>query len=304
MSETIDVKEAIRNFAHHASLEITPGVRNKINSFDEVMNHGRRVFVTHLPGKDPESVIQTSIQLRQDGMEPVPHIGARSYKDKDQLYTTLKRLRDEADVRDLLLIGGDVSRPVGEFKSTIDMLETGFFQEFGLRSLGVAGHPEGHPDIPEDEIRLALQFKNEYAKHHNLHMYIVTQFSFEQRFVLDWLNKLELWGNQLPVNIGLPGPAKLKTLINYAKFCGVKCSYRFLRKQGLKLFRMASMSYPHELITALAKHCAHEDNYTITRAHFYNFGGLARTVKFIQALEKGDFEVIKGGNGFRLTTDI
>lgn len=304
MNDTIDHHGAIRHFARNASLEITPGVRNKIDSFADVMNPGRRVFITHLPGKSPEPVIKTAIQLRNDGMEPVPHLGARSFRDVEQLDDVLHRLREEADVRDLLLIGGDVPKPVGEFTSTIDMLQTDLFQKYGLRSVGVSGHPEGNPNIPGDEIRLALQYKNEYAKHHNIHMYIVSQFSFDDKYVLRWLDDLETWGNHLPVNIGLPGPAKLKTLINYARFCGVKCSTRFLRKQGLKLFRMASMSYPAELITALATHCAQHDDSLITRAHLYNFGGLQRTVKFIRALENGDFEMIHGNSSFRLTTEI
>lgn len=284
----------------NASLEITPGVRHKINSFNDVMKPGRRVFITYLPGAKPEKAIKTAIELREDGMEPVPHLAARSMRGKEQLREVLSRLREEADVRDVLLIGGELDKPVGAFKSTIDMLETGYFEEFGLRSIGVAGHPEGNKAIPEEEIRLALQYKNQYARHNNVHMYIVTQFVFETQPVFDWLKKIDDWGNELPVNIGLPGPATLKTLIKYGRMCGVNTSFRFFRKQGLRLFKMASISMPDNLVHGLAEYYANTDHCPMTRLHFYNFGGLERTMKFLNAVERGDFDMKAFGNGFRL----
>lgn len=294
----------IQNLMRNASVEITPGVRHKLGSFADVMNPGRRVFVTHLPGAAPEGIIKTSTELRSDGMEPVPHLAARSMTGPAQLHDTLERLRNEADVRDVLLIAGGVDKPAGQFKSTMDMLETGYFEKFGLRSIGIAGHPEGNPDIAEDDIRTALQYKNDYALHHNCHMYIVTQFSFEPQPVIDWLHKIEEWGNRLPVNVGLPGPATLKTLMKYAKMCGVRCSFGFMRKQGLRLFRLAALSTPDYMIAKLAQYYAETPDTLITRLHFYNFGGLKRTMKFIHAVEDGRFDIKPFGAGFRITKNI
>lgn len=293
-------KEQIQSFIKNASLEITPGVRHKINSFTDVMNPGRRVFITFLPKMDPKKLVKTACELRADGMEPVPHLAARSMQGPEQLYEILGRLREEADVRDVLLIGGGVDKPLGSFTSTIDMLETGYFEEFGLRSIGVAGHPEGNPDIPEESIREALQYKNRYAAQHNIHMYIVTQFVYDTLPVFNWLEKLEDWGNKLPVNIGLPGPASLKALIKYARMCGVNTSWRFFRKQGTRLFKLASISTPDYMISELARYYADTDKCPITRLHFYNFGGLKRTMDFLNAVENGEFNLKHVTSGFKL----
>lgn len=300
MPQSNDRKAQIQDFIRNASLEITPGDRKKIDTFTQVMNPGRRVFITYLPGAKPDGMIKTATALRQDGMEPVPHLAARSLQGPEQLKEILSRLREEADVRDVLIIGGGIDKPVGQFKSTIDMLETGYFEEFGLRSIGVAGHPEGSPDIPDEDIRWALQYKNDYATHHNIHMYIVTQFVFETAPVFNWLDKIAGWGNKLPVNIGLPGPANLKTLIKYGKMCGVKTSFGFFRKQGTRLFKLASVSTPDYMVSELSKYYAQTPDCPITRLHFYNFGGLKRTMKFLRAVEDGAFDLKPIVSGFTL----
>lgn len=296
----LNLKEQIKHFVQNASIEVTPKVRTKIKNFSDVINPGRRVFVTYLPGSQPDNVIETSIRLRKEGMEPVPHLAARSMTGAKQLYETLKRLRYEADVRDVLIIGGGVDKPVGKFKSTLDMLETGFFEEFGLRSIGVAGHPEGNNDIPEDHIRHALQFKNEYARQNNIHMYIVTQFVLTADPVFDWLEKIEHWGNQLPVNIGLPGPARLQTLMRFAKLCDVNTSFNFIRKQGLRMFKLKAECAPDEPIARLSEYYANTPDCPITRLHFYNFGGIRRTMSYIKALENGHFDTKAIGYGLKM----
>ncbi len=304
MLHTQTQKKNIQEFIKNASLEITPGMRRSFSSFSEIINPGRRVFVTYLPYSDPNEMIETATELRQNGMEPVPHLAARTMEGPDQLYAILQRLRNEADVRDVLIIGGGGKKPKGDFESTIDMLKTGMFEDFGLRSIGVAGHPEGNTDIPEEEIRKALEFKNNYARTHNIHMYIVTQFVLESAPVFKWLETLEEWGNELPVNIGLPGPATLKALLKYANMCGVNASLSFLRKQGLRAFRLASVSMPDRQLSRLAQYYAETEDCPITRVHFFNFGGLKRTMQFIQAVENGNFEMKRFGRGFNLEDKI
>ena len=304
LPDSTELKEQVRHFISNASLELTAGVLNRIDSFAEIMEYGRRIFITHLPNNTMDQIVQSAIDLRKDGMEPVPHLAARSMTGPAQLHQTLDRLRNEADVRDVLLIGGSGDRPVGEFHSTIDMLETGYFGEFELRSIGIAGHPGGNPNIPEDRVREALLYKNHYAISHNVHMYIVTQFNLDESVVLDWLEKINGWGNTLPVNIGFPGPAALATLMKYARLCGVNRSLKFMRKQGLSLLRANSVSTPDGIITALARYYAHTSGCAVTRAHFYNFGGIKRTMRFLKAIEHGQFEMNHRGTGFRLTTKI
>ena len=86
----------------------------------------------------------------------------------------------------MLVIGGGVDKPVGAFTSSMEVLQTGLIQKHGIRSIGVAGHPEGSPDISDEEIAEALAAKNELADREGLGLYIETQFCFEPDMVLDW----------------------------------------------------------------------------------------------------------------------
>ena len=77
--------------------------------------------------------------------------------------------------------------------------------------------------------------KNKFAKKADFKIYLTTQFFFEAKSLIDWevqLNKLE---NNLEIHAGIPGPASLKTLISYAKSCGIGNSLRFLTKQAFNI---------------------------------------------------------------------
>ena len=54
----------------------------------------------------------------------------------------------EMGVKQVLVIGGS-REPVGDFDSSIQLLETGYFE--GMK-IGIAGHPEGSPDISDSNL--------------------------------------------------------------------------------------------------------------------------------------------------------
>ena len=61
-------------------------------------------------------------------------------------------------------------------------------------------------------------------------MYLATQFFFEAKSLIEWETHLKKIGNQLDIHAGIPGPASIKTLINYARSCGIGNSLRFISK--------------------------------------------------------------------------
>ena len=138
-------------------------------------------------------------RLRGDGLNPVPHIAARSVQSKDQLATIVKDMASRAKVDEVLVIGGGVDNPVGDFSDSMQILDTGLLQDNGIARIGVSGHPEGSPDINDDVLASALEWKNEFARKEGLDLYIETQFCFEAAPVVAWEKRIRASGNDLPI---------------------------------------------------------------------------------------------------------
>ena len=293
MASTI---EMISKAAADWSIEVTPTGATKIESFRDCLSPGTTVNVTFLPGTDPAETIAVAERLHNDGMRPVPHLAARSLRDADQLDELLAAFTSRCGVEEVLCIGGGVDKPVGAFDATIQVLETGLIQKHGIRSVGVAGHPEGSPDITDEEIAAALAAKNALAARDGLNLYIETQFCFEADIVLDWERRVRAAGNMLPIRIGIPGPATIKTLFRFAQISGIGPSMRFVAKQAKNVAKLMTVQSPHMLITGLAEGMAADDACLIRHFHYYPFGGFARTAAYAGGVAEGDIELLpKGG---------
>ena len=147
--------------------------------------------------------------------------------------------------------------PSASIDAAIQLLETGVFQANGVKRIGIAGHPEGNPDITKihgDEILLkALQDKQAYLKANGIEGFIATQFLFEAGPVAEWARTLRKAGIDLPIHVGVPGPATIKTLVKYAAMCGVGNSARFIRKQAMNITKLLTVNTPDEFVAGLAE---------------------------------------------------
>jgi len=288
--------EQIQRAASDWSIEVTPTGATKIESFRDCLQPETTVNVTFLPGTDPMDTIAVAQRLHNDGMKPVPHLAARSLKDADQLDTLLSAFVEKAGVKEVLVIGGGVDKPVGQFSDSMQVLSTGLIQRHGIRSIGVAGHPEGSPDISDDEIAEALAAKNALAVAEGLDLYIETQFCFEADIVLDWEKRVRAAGNRLPIRIGIPGPATIKTLFRFAQISGIGPSMRFISKQARNVAKLMTVQSPHLLLDGLAEGMANDSECLIRHFHYYPFGGFAKTAAYAQAIADGKIETLpKGG---------
>ncbi|ADE39327.1 methylenetetrahydrofolate reductase [Candidatus Puniceispirillum marinum] len=293
MSATI---EQIQAAASDWSIEVTPNGASKIDSFADCLAPGTTVNVTFLPGSDPMDTVAVAQRLHNDGMNPVPHLAARSLKDTDQLDALLSAFTQKAGVSEVLVIGGGVDSPVGQFASSIEVLNTGLIQKYGITDIGVAGHPEGSPDISDEEIVEALMLKNELAKRDGLNLYIETQFCFEADIVLAWEKSIRDAGNNLPIRVGIPGPATIKTLFRFAQVSGIGPSMRFIAKQAKNVAKLMTVQSPHILLDDLAEGMAADKDCMIKHFHFYPFGGFAKTAAYAQAIADGQIKSLpKGG---------
>lgn len=296
-------KEAVRAFVTGLSIEVTPAATAKIADLREILRPGTAVYVTFLAGANFADTIATAKRLRREGFNPVPHLAARGLPDRAFLDETLRIMRGEADVTEVLCIAGQIKNPVGEFGDSMQVLATGLFDKHGIRRIGVAGHPEGSPDIPDAEIARALRWKNEFAERTGADLYILTQFCFEAAPVIAWDKALRAADNRLPIRVGLPGIATIKTLLGYARACGIGPSMTFLTKQARNIGKLMSLSAPDRLIADLAAYATDDPACGIVGCHMFPLGGLRKTAAWGYAVADGNF-VLDPTGGFALTADI
>jgi len=297
-------KQAIVDLLTGYSVETSPAAADKLGGFRDHLAPGTRVYVATLPGTGFERVIATARRLRDEGMVPVPHLPARGISGPDQLGRLLAEFSGEAGVEEVLTIAGGLRQPVGAFDRTMQMLETGLFERHGIRRVGVAGHPEGNPDIDPSELGRALVAKNAFADGSGMSLYLVTQFCFDAAPVIAWDRAIRSAGNRLPIHIGIAGPATLKSLLNYARMCGIGPSARMLRRQGRSLARLGTVSAPDQVVAGLARYRATDPQCGIEAAHFYTFGGLRRATRWLDAVLSGEFDMRADRDGFMARVEL
>lgn len=272
--ESPDIRARIRALIANCSLESTTRQRAIDEALAAGLASGTHVYVTALPGDAPGAALEAARRLRRAGLEPVPHLGARYVTNSAELDERLRSLVAEAGVRQVLAIGGDIDRPRGPFASSRDMIATGLFEKHGIARVGLAAYPEGHSRIPASELAAALAAKIAMLKARGVAPYIVTQFCFDAAPIEAYLARLAADFPDVPVHIGLAGPAKVSTLLKYATACGVGASLRALSRR-LSLGKLLTEAGPEPVITALARNT--DVSRRIARLHFFTFGGIART---------------------------
>jgi methylenetetrahydrofolate reductase (NADPH) len=297
-----DERQDIIDLMSGFSLETTPNSAGKIANFGECVRRGTPIYITFLPGSDFKATIALATRLRREGFEPVPHIAARSIPSRMFLEASLERLHSEANVSRVLLIGGSVPAPVGDFTDSMQLLETGLFDRYGIRTIGLAGHPEGCPDISDEGIRKALRWKNEFARRTDARLYLVTQFCFEAEPIIAWDKRIQAEGNKLPIHIGIPGLATVKTLLAHAKACGIGPSMKFITRQAMNVARLLTVSAPDRLVYDLAAYKARDAACGIAGVHMYPLGGLKKSADWSYAVADGRFDWNRNGNGFEVQT--
>ena len=291
-------ERAIVALARRASIEMTWRHASELPACRQLLAPGTCVFASHLPGQTWLQSIDTCAAIRQNGFEPVPHVPVRQLIDVAAFERLAADLAGQAGVRQVLLIAGDAPKPVGEFSTTLDALRTGVLAAHGIRSVFVAGHPEGHPSLTAEDLRRAERDKVEFAATHELELSFLTQFFFDAAPFLAWARGLRAQGVQTRLVAGLAGPARLTTLFKYAVRCGVGPSIRALGARPSSFARLAAERGPESIVRALARvHGAGEIE--PLGIHLFSFGGLAHTCAWLRAVADGRF-ALDEATGFSL----
>jgi len=274
------VAEMLRDY----SVELTPDASKLIDAAVNRLAPQTLVSLTWIPGTDPMQTIAPAARLRRAGLVVMPHIGARHLESRVQLEQIAERLAGEASVDRILIVGGDRTQPAGPLDSSLAVMRTGVFQRAGINRVAVAGFPEGNPHIPAEVLNAALAEKVAFARSNGLDLSIVTQFCFAAEPIVAWIRRLRAKGINVPVRIGLAGPAGIVTLVRYAVRCGVGNSLHVLTENPTFAKSLVDRG-PEPIIRQIATAFADEDHARIGIAglHFYTFGGLGKTLDWIDA---------------------
>jgi methylenetetrahydrofolate reductase (NADPH) len=292
-----DPVDAIVDFARGFSLEATRPSAEDIAVLAAVARPGTRVYVSAVPTRPVQDAIEAVASLRAAGFEPVPHLAVRNFATARELDDFLARA-GEAGVRRVLVIAGDRDQPSGDFRSSIEVIDGGALQRHGIVEIGIAGYPDGHPRISEQDLERSLAEKMHVAETTGMAVHIVTQFCFDAPTILKWIGHLRDFGVEHPVRVGLPGPTNLATLLRYARRCGVRASAQGLARQAGLVRQLFAMSTPDVLVRAIAEARAHKHLGEIA-PHFFSFGGLAQAARWAAAVAEHRI-ALEPSAGFRV----
>ena len=278
--------EAIKKFLDGFSVEVTPKAASKIENFEDYIPSGTLVYIAHIEGTPIEEMVETAKKINDQGFCAMPHFPARIIKDKNVLEDWISRYKNEANVSNALLIAGGANKPYGEYDSSIQLIESELFDRADFNNLHIAGHPEGSMDIDPDgsttNVDQALSWKNEFSKRTDANMAITTQFSFDATSVISWANNIKEAGIDIPVHIGIAGPAKLQTLLRYSIECGVGASIKIIQKRAKDLTKLLLPYKPTNIITELATYKADNPSFNIEKVHFFPLGGIKQVSDFVK----------------------
>jgi methylenetetrahydrofolate reductase (NADPH) len=269
------------------SMEMTGKDVAKVENAAGVIPPGTRINVTFLENEDLAMRITAAAAVKRLGFTPVPHISARRIKSQDMLEEYLSALRDIEAADNVLIIGGDPTVPMGPYEESLAVIESGVLQQYGVKHISMGGHPSGDPNIPADALIPALQNKAAALSKLNVPGAIITQVDFDVDRVLQWIAEVREAGVDLPIRVGVPGPASVKLLLGFASRLGISTSTTIAKKYGLSVTNLLGKAGPENFIRDLqagldpAKH-------GVVKLHFYTFGGFKTTAEWI-ANHRQDF---------------
>jgi methylenetetrahydrofolate reductase (NADPH) len=266
------------------SLEMTAKDTQSLRAASPTIPADTPVAVTFLPGEDPGARVATTVAVRELGFEPMPHFSARRITSQSAFEDYLNAVVEKAGVRRCFVIAGDPAQPEGPFADSSALIATGAFERAGIKAIGIGGHPEGHPNMTAQQCWDVIDAKLAEIDRRGMAGLIVTQFAFDADGVLAWLAALRARGVETPVRIGIPGPASIKALLRFAARCGVGASASVLRKYGISIANLIGSAGPDRLVDTFAAGLG--EAHGRVRLHFYPFGGLVRTVEWINDYER------------------
>ena len=255
-----------------AYMEIFPS--KNVEERLRVLEPNSYVAVTCSPSKGVDETLELSERLVNRGFRVTPHIAARCVKDTAHLRDIIAELK-RLNIDTIFVPGGDRPAPLGDFSTALEILKAIDEIDHDIKEIGIAAHPEGHPDVDDEVLLKELEKKQPYGQ------YLVTQMCFDADVLGRWLLMIRERGITLPVWIGLPGAIERSRLIKTSFRIGVGDSLRFLRKKSAVASELmkARIYKPDNLVRGLAKYQAMPES-NVAGYHLFCFNQVESTEKW------------------------
>lgn len=270
MPDTTAAAHAVRTLVRDAKIEVVPvrGADAKVSAIP----HGTTLAITCSAKFGIGRTLEHAERAVRAGYRVVPHLAARQVTGRVELARTVRRL-DDLGITGLFVVGGDAAEPAGVYASGADLLDELAGLDHGIRDIGVACYPEGHPAIRPDSLTEDLRLKQKHATH------MVSQLCFEGDALTGWLRAARLAGIQLPLHLGLAAPMNTLRLAELSLRIGVGTSVRYLSKQhGLVGGLLRPAAYrPEDLLLGLGPALT-DPALAIDGLHIFSFNQIADTV--------------------------
>ena len=281
-----EVSNHLKLFLNNFSIEVMPRTAAKIESFNDILPKNTRIYIAHIEGVPIQEMISTAKRIQSEGFAVIPHFPARIIENKVTLEDWIKAYQDEANIDQALILAGGVDKPHGIFENSMQLVETELFSKYNFKNLYFAGHPEGNKDIDPDgtekNVNDALIWKQKLNERTDINLALTTQFCFDSKPVIKWANELNKNGINIPIHIGVAGPAKLQTLIKFSIACGVGASLKVLHKRAKDIKKLLLPFEPNDFLETLALHKENNPDFNITNIHFFPLGGIKTTSNWIK----------------------
>ncbi|WP_084104778.1 methylenetetrahydrofolate reductase [Demequina sp. NBRC 110056] len=255
------------------SLEITAADREDLGAAAVALAPGTSVAITHLSTQTGDEHLAAARAVADLGLTAIPHLAARRLSTADELASTLSAHEDQGTSERVMVVGGDPREPHGPYSEAAQVIESGLLAAHGVREVGIAGYPDGHPAIPSEELHRLLVRKLDAIAADGMDARIVTQFCFDVDVVLAWVAGVRAAGIDVPIRVGVPGPAGVRRLVSFARRCGVRSSATLARKYGFSVTSLVGSAGPDRFLEGFADGLdagVHGD----VRVHLFALGGL------------------------------
>jgi methylenetetrahydrofolate reductase (NADPH) len=267
------------NMVDGYSLEMTAKEIEGLKEAAPLIRPNTQVAITFLPGEEMDQRVEAAVLVRQLGFEPIVHLSARRITSEAELDKYLSDITGKAGVKRVFIIAGDPPEPEGPYSTSLDIIETGLLEKYGIEIVGIGGHPEGHPNNTPAELWDWMERKIAAIRARGMVPLVVTQFAFDDDAIVGWVKEMRGRGIDVPVRLGVPGPAGIKRLLGFAKRCGVGASASVMKKYGVSITNLIGSAGPDKLVKSLDKGLTEEAGRV--RLHLYPFGALTASAEWI-----------------------
>jgi methylenetetrahydrofolate reductase (NADPH) len=267
------------NMVDGYSLEMTAKEIEGLKEAAPLIRPSTQIAITFLPGEEMAQRVEAAVLVRELGFEPIVHLSARRITSEAELDQYLSDITSKAGVKRVFIIAGDPPEPEGPYSTSLDIIETGLLEKHGIEIVGIGGHPEGHPNNTPAQLWDWMERKIAAIRSRGMVPLVVTQFAFDDEAIIGWVKEMRSRGIDVPVRLGVPGPAGIKRLLGFAKRCGVGVSASVTMKYGFSITNLLGSAGPDKLVAALDKGLTEEAGRV--RLHLYPFGALTPSAEWI-----------------------